>query len=192
MLRRFSRFGTLVCVCLAAIAVVSCGPGGAKDARDAAPVLTISGAIGKTNRGPVDPFKDAFLAAHGAEFDRAFQFTRPALAALGMKEVVVKRANWPAAITARGPALRDVLRAVDAKGAFATLVALDGYSARFPVSALQSDDIILAIEADGAPLAIGGRGPTWLVFNTGKVQGDEGTADDGLVWSAYYIKIEDE
>lgn len=192
MPRPLLKFALLVSLGLAAMALGSCDRRVSSDAADAAPVLTISGAIGKTNRGAIDPFIDAFLAAHGAEFDLACQFSRADLAALGMKTVTVKRANWPAAVIARGPALRDVLKAVDATGRFVTLVALDGYSARFAMADLQADGVILAIEANGAPLAIGGRGPTWLIFDKGTVPGDEGTADDGLVWSAYYIKIEGE
>jgi hypothetical protein len=152
-------------------------------------VLTVTGSIGATNRGGLDEFQDAFLGHKGVKFDKAFEFSRASLAALGMHEAVIKRANWPAAVTVRGPLFKDVLAAVKADGETVMLQALDGYESKFPVAALQSDSVILAIEADGAPLPIGGHGPTWLVFPAGVVPGDDSSGDAGLAWSVFHITI---
>lgn len=155
-------------------------------------VLTVTGAIGNSNRGPLDENRDAFLGHRGVKFDRAFEFTRASLAALGEHELKVQRSNWPAPVIVRGPYFRDVLAAVKAEGNTVALQALDGYTAKFPVAALQDDAVILAIEADGAPLSIGGRGPTWLVFPAGVVPGSDDDGDGGLVWSAYYLEVMNE
>ena len=42
-------------------------------------VLTVSGMIGKTNRGALDERRDGLLARYGAKFERAFAFDRAML-----------------------------------------------------------------------------------------------------------------
>lgn len=155
-------------------------------------VLTITGAIGRTNRGDFDEFSDAFFAFGGLEFERGFTFSRADLARLGMHELALQRENWPRAVTLRGPYLRDVLAEAAPEGEVVFVRALDGYAAQLDLSAVQASDAILAIEADGAPLSLGGRGPAWLVFEPGGVAGVDDEGDAGLVWSAYHILIEDE
>lgn len=179
----------------AVVGLAACGPPAlpaaaiASAPEDKVVVLTVTGAIGNSNRGALDENRDAFLGHKGIKFDRAYEFTRASLAALGEHELKVQRSNWPAPITVRGPVFRDVLAAVKAEGNTVALQALDGYTAKFPVAALQDDAVILALEADGAPLSIGGRGPTWLVFPAGIVPGSDDEGDSGLVWSAYYMEI---
>ncbi|MFT3722543.1 MAG: hypothetical protein QM773_03065 [Hyphomonadaceae bacterium] len=158
-------------------------------ADDKVVVLTVTGAIGNSNRGPVDDFKDAFLAHKNVRFDRAYEFTRASLAALGEREMTVKRAPWPKPVVVRGPAFRDVMKAVKAEGSTVLLQALDGYELTFPVEALKSGDVILALEADGEPLSIGGMGPLWLVFPPGVVPGDDRAGDAGLAWSVFHITL---
>jgi hypothetical protein len=149
----------------------------------------VTGAIGNSNRGPVDDFKDAFLAHKNVRFDRAYEFTRASLAALGERELTVKRAPWPKPVVVRGPTFRDVMKAVKAEGSTVLLQALDGYESTFSVDALKSGDVILALEADGEPLSIGGMGPLWLVFPPGVVPGDDRTSDAGLAWSVFHITL---
>lgn len=168
------------------------------DAGEAAPltddmtVLTVTGAIGESNRGDYDEFADAFFAFGGLEFERAYVFTRADLARLGMHELTLQRSNWPREVLLRGPYLRDVLAEASPAGEIVFVRALDGYAAQFDLAALQASDAILAIEADGAPLSLGGRGPAWLVFAPGGVAGVDDEGDAGLVWSAYHILIDDE
>ena len=40
-------------------------------------LLTVSGTIGESNRGPLDPKKDSLLALNKIEFNKAFAFDRP-------------------------------------------------------------------------------------------------------------------
>jgi hypothetical protein len=154
-------------------------------------VLTVTGAIDASNRGPLDDFSDGFLGHKNIKFDRAYEFTRSSLAVLGEHEVTIKRGNWPRAVKVRGPALKDVMAAVKAKGGTVVLEALDGYRSTFPIASLQSPSVLLAIEADGKPLSIGGLGPAWLVFPAGVVPGDDSKTDAGLAWSVFYIEVKD-
>lgn len=130
----------------------------ARGADDGVVVLTVTGAIGASNRGPLDPFKDAFLAHKNVRFDRAWTFTRASLAALGEREARAKRAPWPRPVGVRGPMFKDVMTAFEAEGDTVLLQALDGHESTFPLEALTSGDVILALEADGEPLSIDGMG----------------------------------
>ncbi len=187
----------LIALAVATLALAACSPGAAPSATAPTPtinsdkmvILTVSGDIGATNRGPLDEFKDAFLGHKDAKFDHAYEFTRESLAALGEREAVVKRANWPAPITLRGPTMKSVLATVKAQGDTVQFQALDGYLSKFPIASLQSDAVLLALEADGAPLPIGGHGPAWLVFPANVVPGDDPETDAGLAWSVFHIDI---
>ncbi len=184
--------GTVRIALVAAIAAcaAACSAGGAAPAiDDKVVVLTVTGAIGNSNRGPIDDFADAFLAHKNVKFDRAYEFTRASLAALGQRELTVKRAPWPKPVVVRGPMFKDVMAAVKAEGDTVVLQALDGYQSTFPVAALKSADVILALEADGKPLSIGGLGPLWLVFPPGVVPGDDKAGDAGLAWSVFHIAL---
>lgn len=184
-------FQALKLAALAAIAMCLSACGGAAPGApaDSTIILTVTGEIGATNRGPLDEFQDAFLGHKGVKFDKAYEFSRASLNALGAHEVQIKRANWPAMVSLRGPRFKDVLATVKAQGATVVLTALDGYESKFPVASLQSDDVLLATEADGKPLPIGGHGPVWLVFPAGVVPGDDTSGDAGLAWSIYHMAI---
>ena len=153
-------------------------------------VLTVAGRIGEVNRGPYNAFRDAFFKHHERTFENAFSFTREALKRLPQRSITARFDNWPSAVTAKGPSLAKVLEVVRAPDeAKLKIVALDGYAAEFEAKDIASHDWIVAIEADGKPLGIGGRGPTWLMFDTG---GKTLKAEDEAlwVWSAFMIVVE--
>ena len=56
-------------------------------------LLTVSGMIGKTNRGPLDPKRDSMLALQKMDFKNAFAFDRAMLLALPQGTVTVNRRN---------------------------------------------------------------------------------------------------
>ena len=153
-------------------------------------ILTVAGRIGEVNRGPYNAFRDAFIRHNERPFERAFAFTREALKRLPQKSITARFENWPTAVTATGPSLADALEVVGAPaGAKLTVIALDGYAAEFEAKHIAAHDWIIAIEADGKPLGIGGRGPTWLMFDTGgkTLKAEE----EGLwVWSAFMIVVD--
>ena len=77
-------------------------------------VLTVSGLIGKTNRGPLDQKRDSMLALQKAEFKSAFAFDRAMLLALPQGKVTAKTNEFEAPATFSGPLLREVLGFVEA------------------------------------------------------------------------------
>lgn len=153
-------------------------------------VLTVSGAITAGNRGPFDAFEDGFLNYHEKSFDAAYAFDRAMLEALPQHTVSAMVEGWPQPVEARGPRLRDVLTAAGA-GPNATLfaTALDGYAAEFSAEELAAQDWILAIDVDGAPLGVGGRGPTWILYGTG-VDVASADAEAQWVWSVFLLEVE--
>ncbi len=157
----------------------------------AEPVLvTVTGAVDKPNRGARDDFADALFVVHDIAFDKARAFTRVDLAALGQRETTVAYDVWPRPASVRGPRLADVLAAAGApRTGTVTVQALDGYSYTLPLEMVEATpDMILGIEADGQPLFIGGRGPTWLVFPPGLLPDQDG--DAGLVWAAFHLRVD--
>jgi hypothetical protein len=153
-------------------------------------VVTVTGAVTKPNRPAFDAFADGVFAHDGISFDKAHAFTRDALVRLGMKRTVLSYPNWSKPIAFRGPTLAAVLAAAGAAGKTVTVQALDGYFVDFPWEFAQRSDVILAVEADGLPLGLGGRGPAWLVFPPGVLPNQEAGTDSGLVWAAFHIKVE--
>ncbi len=153
-------------------------------------VLTVAGRIGETNRGAFDAFGDAFFKHHDRAFEKAYAFDHEALKALPQKSITARFENWPRAVTAKGPSLADVLKAAKAPaGAKLKIVALDGYAAEFEAKDVAAHDWIVAIEAEGKPLGIGGRGPAWMMFDTaGKTL--KADAEALWVWSAFMIVVE--
>ena len=71
---------------LAAAALGAAVPFSARAARPGARtghgLLTVAGAIARSNRGPLDPALDQLMVKHGAKFERAFEFDAAMLARL--------------------------------------------------------------------------------------------------------------
>jgi len=65
----------------------------ADPARKGPGLLTLSGAIGKSNRGPVDPALDQLLVKHGVKFDKAYVLDSEAL--LRLPSVRIKATSTP-------------------------------------------------------------------------------------------------
>lgn len=178
--------------CLAGMAVVLAEPATASETtKVSGPAqLTVIGNIAKTNRGPFDPFDDAFLKFREKEFQKAFAFSRAALEALPQQRVTIHAEGWPGAIAAEGPTLADVLAAagVDAD-ATVGVVALDGYTVDFDAAARAAQGWVLAISSGGKPLSIGGRGPAWLVYDTGGKPAAQ-DVEAQWVWSVFLIEVQ--
>ena len=158
-------------------------------AQEGATILTVSGAIETANRGAFDAFDDGFLNYHGKTFEKAFAFDREALLALPQRTVTANAANWPDALEMSGPLLADVLAVAGAQGRPVVVYAMDGYGAAMSVERIAAHDWVLALEAGGKPLGIGGRGPAWLVYDT--ATGAATAEEEGAwVWSVFHIEVE--
>ncbi|NQW10722.1 MAG: hypothetical protein HQ481_12680 [Alphaproteobacteria bacterium] len=153
-------------------------------------LLTVTGAIKTTNRGPFDPFRDSLFETLKETFKAAFAFDRAALLALPQATITTKYPNWPTKVTARGPLLKDVLAAVGADGNRVRVQALDGYAPEFTMADITAGTVVLALEADGQPLSIGGRGPLWLVFPPNSIAGQSTEDDSGLAWAVFHLAVD--
>ncbi len=152
-------------------------------------VLTVAGAIGKTNRPAFDAFEDGFLGYHEKQFEKAAAFDLAMLEDLGLQSLTVQGPEWPRAFRFEGPWLADLLDAVQAAGETVTLVALDGYAVEIARDELGDADWLLAVKRAGAYLGLGQRGPAWLVYR--RKDGAAPTHDDEArwPWSVFYIEV---
>lgn len=132
----------------------------------ASPVLlTLSGALRRHNRGPLDAALDQLLVKHGVQFQTAYGFDAAALARLPAQTIrpTLEYDAQPHAL--RGPLLETVL---DAAGALPEgrlrLRALDGYNVMLTRAEARAYRMIVATQLDGQPLALGGLGPQWALY----------------------------
>lgn len=154
-------------------------------------VLTVSGLIGKTNRGPLDQKRDSLLALQKADFKSAFAFDRATLLGLPQGTVTVKTNEFEAPATFSGPLLREVLGHLEAAQVRTTFVALNGYTGWLDPDDIKSSDWILALEADGKPLGLGQQGPIWLL-NTRAPDFKPNDEHHGhWVYAVFYMRIGD-
>lgn len=129
-------------------------------------LLTVTGAIGRGNRGPLDPVPDQMMKKQGLTFDRAYIFDHAALTALPATTIRPTVEYDGRSHTLRGPLLTEVLRTAGVQDASRVVLrAIDGYAAEMPLADARKYRFIVATEIDGKPLAIGGLGPTWAVFD---------------------------
>jgi hypothetical protein len=179
---------------LLAIVILSAWCGAATAQQLKAPagpvILTVTGKIAHTNRGPFDEKADAFFKNQQVTFARAAAFDLAMLEALGMRTV---RADYPQAgplHSFEGPLLRDVLKAVGASGDTVKVSALDGYTQEIPMRELEQWPVILALKQDGAHLALGGFGPSRVVFPRHEIPALADRNDDQWVWGVVHIVAE--
>ena len=131
-------------------------------------LLTVSGHIGAGNRGPLDPALDQMMAKQKIMFDKAQVFDFAALTA--MPAVTIKPTleydGKPHSL--KGPLLLDVMKACGVKISEKTtlfLRAVDGYAAQVSAAEAGSYRFIVATHLDGQPMALGGLGPLWALYD---------------------------
>jgi hypothetical protein len=165
---------------------------------NAGPVLlTVSGAIGNANRGPLDPALDQMMKKQSVKFDRAHAFDFAALAALPATTIkpTLEYDAKPHALS--GPLLKDVLSAAGAKLDDKTKVvlrAIDGYAVVVPIADIRKYRFIIATHLDGKPMPLGGLGPLWAVYDAdrfedmmGKPVGDRFAS---CPWGLYHVEVQ--
>jgi hypothetical protein len=158
---------------LGAIAGIGAGP--AQVAAQNAPkttqgptLLTVTGLIGAGNRGPFDPALDQMMAKQKLAFARAHAFDFAALTALPAITIGPTLEYDNKAHALKGPLLMDVVKAagaaVDERTAL-FLRAVDGYAAHITAAEAARRRFIVATHFDGRPMALGGLGPLWAVYD---------------------------
>jgi hypothetical protein len=152
-------------------------------------LLTVSGMIGKTNRGPLDQKRDSLLALQKVEFKGAFAFDRAMLLALPQGAVTAQPSEFDKPATFKGPLLREVLGFIEAAKVKVTFMAIDGYSGWLAPEDIETSDWILALEADGVPLGLGPQGPIWLINTRAPDFKPDDTRHGHWVWALFYMHI---
>lgn len=158
-LTRSALLGTLPLASAQAAAPKATGPA----------LLTISGpAIAKSNRGALDTALDQMMSKHGVSFDKAL--TLDAATLYRMPNVQIKPTlEYDAKVhTLSGPLVSTVLEAAGVAPTSAVLVglrAVDGYNVAISLADIRRYRMVLATHMDGQPLALGGLGPQWAVYD---------------------------
>lgn len=135
-------------------------------------LLTVTGAIAHSNRGPFDPVLDQMMHKQGIHFGKAYAFDHAALLQLAPLTIRPTLEYDVKPHTLRGPLLLDVLARAGARITDETVLvlrAVDGYNVE--VSGLQARmrRVIVATHIDGNPMPLGGLGPLWAVYDADRV-----------------------
>jgi hypothetical protein len=150
--------------------------------------VTIAGNVNQANRGAIDKFTDAFLAYHDKTFSKAMELDLDALMALKQVRITADAEVWKGPMNLQGPGLDDVLAAAGVTDKAIVVKALDGYEIELSPSDIKEHQWVLALQANDKPLAIGGRGPMWLAYDTG---GKKASTDEESKWvfSVFFLEV---
>ena len=159
-------------------------------------LLTVTGVIGKGNRGALNPALDQMMTKQKIKFDKAFVFDFAAITALAKVEIrpTLEYDNKPHQLS--GPLLSDVARAAGAAAAGTRLLlrAVDGYNVAISRADAQKYRFIVATHLDGRPMPLGGLGPLWAVYDADRyadMAAKPVTDRFGLCpWGLYHIEVQ--
>jgi hypothetical protein len=135
-------------------------------------LLTVTGAIAKTNRGPLDPVLDQMMHKQGLAFSKAWAFDYAALLQLAPQTIRPTLEYDAKPHTLRGPLLLDVLAQAGAWVGDRTVLvlrAVDGYNVELTGAQARARRVIVATHIDGSPMPLGGLGPLWAVYDADRV-----------------------
>jgi hypothetical protein len=132
-------------------------------------LLTISGAIGGGNRGPLDPALDQMMHKQSVRFERAYVYNFATLSALSAVEITPTLEYDAKRHALRGPLLSDVIAAAAdgpvPESATVKLRGVDGYVVQVAMEDLRKYRFIVATHIDKQPIPLGGLGPLWAVYD---------------------------
>lgn len=182
---------------LAAGALPTLAHSAAKAGRGPA-LLTLTGAIGNVNRGSYDPVLDQMMHKQKLSFDKAHAFDFEALTSLPALTIKPTLEYDARVHSLRGPALTEVLKAAGATmpdDARLALRAVDGYAVTLTVAQARAQGFIVATHMDGQPMALGGLGPLWAIYDADRVP--EMAARPlperfaSCPWALYHIEVQE-
>lgn len=135
-------------------------------------ILTIDGAIDRTNSG------------HAAAFDLAMLKTMP------VTQFVTETPWTKGPHSFSGVALSDLLAWIGAHGTQLRAVALNDYSAEIPVSDAKRFGMLVAYLFDGKPMLASDRGPLWVVYPfSDRPETDTETYQIRSVWTLVTLTV---
>ena len=159
-------------------------------------LLTVTGAITKPNRGPLDSVRDLMMAKQKIAFQKARAFDFAMLTAMPAVTVkpTIEYDHKPH--TLRGPLLADVLKACGASGDAGKLAmrAVDGYSPVISIADVRKYRFIVATHLDGKPMPLGGLGPLWAIYDADRFPDMAAKPIDQRFamcpWALYHIDVQ--
>ncbi|HEY2560422.1 MAG TPA: molybdopterin-dependent oxidoreductase [Caldimonas sp.] len=161
-------------------------------------LLTVSGAIGAGNRGPFDPVLDQLMAKQKLGFSKAQTFDFTAIAALPAVTIRPTLEYDGKQHALRGPLLLDVVKACGAKPSEKTALlvrAIDGYAAQISAAEAGRRRFIIATHLDGKPMALGGLGPLWTIYDADAFADTAaqplGQRFGSCPWATYHVEVKD-
>ncbi len=131
-------------------------------------LLTVTGAIGRGNRGPVDAALDQMMVKQKISFERAHVFDFDALLALPATTIRPTLEYDNKVHVLKGPLLMEVMKATGShvdERASVLLRAVDGYTVTLDWGQVQHYGFIVATHLDGQPMPLGGLGPLWAMYD---------------------------
>lgn len=160
-------------------------------------LLTVTGAIGHANRGPLDPALDQMMHKQKIQFDKGYTFDFEALLALPPLSIqpTLEYDKKPHRLT--GPALVDVIKTTAAPLSDDTrllLRAVDGYAVVISLADARKYRFIVATHLDGRPMPLGGLGPLWAVYDADRFADMRAKPLDARFalcpWALYHIEVQ--
>lgn len=167
-------------------------------AKSAGPaLLTVTGAIGRANRGPLDPALDQMMHKQKIQFDKGYTFDFEALLALTPLSIqpTLEYDSRPHQLS--GPSLVDVIKTTSAPLSDNTrllLRAVDGYAVMISLADARKYRFIVATHLDGRPMPLGGLGPLWAVYDADRFADMRVKPIDARFalcpWALYHIDVQ--
>lgn len=157
-------------------------------------LLTVTGQIAKTNRGPLDPVLDQMMAKQKLAFDKARAFDYAELARLPAVTIKPTLEYDKKQHSLSGPLLATVLQACGATGSKLQMRAIDGYAPAISLADAQKYRFIVATQLDGRPMPLGGLGPLWAIYEADKFSDMAAKPVDQRFaqcpWGLYHIEVQ--
>jgi hypothetical protein len=157
-------------------------------------LLTVTGAVGKTNRGAMDGVMDQMMAKQKLAFEKAHAFDFAALAAMPAVTIKPTLEYDKKQHELRGPLLATVLQAAGAGGTKLAMRAVDGYAPTISVDDARKYGFIVATHLDGQTMPLGGLGPLWAVYDADKFADMAARPVDQRFaqcpWGLYHIDVQ--
>jgi len=166
----------------------------AKTASKSPALLTVTGQIGKTNRGPLDPVLDQMMAKQKLAFDKARAFDYAELARMPAVTIRPTLEYDKKQHSLSGPLLATVLQACGATGSKLQMRAIDGYAPSISLADAQKYRFIVATQLDGRPMPLGGLGPLWAIYEADQFPDMAAKPVDQRFgqcpWGLYHIEVQ--
>lgn len=159
-------------------------------------LLTISGQIGQSNRGPLDPAFDQLMDKQQVKFQSAYVFDFAALTALPAKHIRPTLEYDEKQHNVRGPLIVDVLKACGTTvtpGQSLLIRGIDGYAVALPASDAIDRNYLIATHLDSRPLTLGSLGPLWTMYDADAVAENAAKSLKERYmlcpWGTYHIEV---